>query len=157
MTQHTPNLAAFSRSIHNTTLIGFDELFKRIKELESPKSNFPPYDIIRTSSDEFVIKLAVAGYSKDNISVILDSGKLSVDGSIDSDDFTIDKLLDATFANVKYPEYLHKGISQRNFKRDFTLADTVEVSRVELSEGMLSIYLKNIIPESKKIKTFQIK
>ena len=157
MSLYAPNPEHFSKSIHNTALIGFDELFKRIKELESPKTNFPPYDIIKTSADEFIIKLAVAGYSKDDISVILDSGKLSVDGSITSDDFTLDKLLDATFKNEKYPEYLHKGISQRNFKREFTLADTVEVSDVKLKEGMLYIYLKNIIPDSKKPKTFQIR
>ena len=135
------------RTIHNTALIGFDDLFRRIKELESPKTNFPPYDIIKTSDDTFVIKLAVAGYSKDDISVTLDSGKLSVEGSInhESDD-----------KENYYPEYLYKGISQRNFKREFTLADTVEVSGVKLSEGMLSIKLLNVIPEHQKPKTFQI-
>ena len=157
MSLYAPNPEHFSKSIHNTALIGFDELFKRIKELESPKTNFPPYDIIKTSADEFIIKLAVAGYSKDDISVILDSGKLSVDGAIESDDYTLDKLLDATYKNEKYPEYLHKGISQRNFKREFTLADTVEVSDVKLSEGMLLIYLKNIIPESQRPKNFKIR
>lgn len=157
MSLYAPNSEQFSKSIHNTALIGFDELFKRIKELESPKTNFPPYDIIKTSADEFVIKLAVSGYSRTDISVVLDSGKLSVDGSISSDDFTLDKLLDATFKNEKYPEYLHKGISQRNFKREFTLADTVEVSDVQLKEGMLYIYLKNVVPDSKKPKTFQIR
>ena len=157
MSLYTSNHEQFNKSIHSAAFIGFDELFKRIVELESPKTNFPPYDIIKTSSDEFVIKLAVAGYSKTDISVILNSGKLSVDGSIASGDFTLDKLLDATFKNEKYPEYLHKGISQRNFKREFTLADTVEVSDVKLNEGMLYIYLKNVIPDSKKPKTFLIR
>ena len=141
------------RTIHNTALIGFDDLFRRIKELESPKTNFPPYDIIKTSDDAFVIKLAVAGYTKDDISVTLDSGRLFVDGSIRPDDYSLDSLLDK---KEKYPEYLYKGISQRNFKREFTLADTVEVSEVKLSEGMLSIHLKNVIPESQKPKTFEI-
>ena len=135
------------RTIHNTALIGFDDLFRRIKELESPKSNFPPYDIIKKSDELFIIRLAVAGYSKDDISVTLDSGRLVVVGSINSESLT-DK--------EKYPEYLYKGISQRNFKREFGLVDTVEVSKVFLSEGMLSIELINVIPEHKKPKTFQI-
>ena len=141
------------RTIHNTALIGFDDLFRRIKELESPKNNFPPYDICRMSESEFIIKLAVAGYSKDDISITLDAGKLLVQGSIKSDDYSLDSLLDK---NKKYPEYLYKGISQRNFKREFTLADTVEVSGVKLTEGILSIHLLNIIPEHQKPITFKI-
>jgi len=161
MSQFNLKPEQFSRSIHSTALIGFDELFKQIQELDSqktnPKTNFPAYDIIRMSVDEFVIKLAVAGYSKSDISVSLDSGKLSVVGVVvkTKETLELEELLDSLLE--KYPEYLHKGISQRDFKREFTLADTVEVSDVKLSEGMLSIHLTNIIPESKRPKKFQIR
>lgn len=145
------------RTIHNSALIGFDELFRRIKELEKPQSGFPPYDIIKTTDEEFTIKLAVAGYVKEDISVVLDSGKLIVSGIIKLDDYNIDEIVDSTLKNKKPKlQYIYKGIAERDFKRVFTLADTVVVQKVELLNGMLLVMLKNIIPESKKPKTYKI-
>jgi len=130
------------RSIHNSALIGFDDLFMRFKELEKPQTGFPPYDIIRVSDEKFVIKLAVAGYKKENISVVLDAGKLTISGTSKSDELPV--------------KYEYKGIAERDFIRKFTLADTVEVERVTLSDGMLYVNLQNIIPEHKKQKIFKI-
>lgn len=129
------------KSIHNTALIGFDELFKRIRELEKPQTGFPPYDIIKTNSEKFVIKMAIAGYTKEQITVSLDSGKLIITGKSET---------------TQPLEYIYKGIAERDFTRSFTLADTVEVDKVTLSDGMLYVTLKNIIPDNKKPKTFQI-
>lgn len=153
MTINNPALADF-RSIHNAAFIGFDDLFRRIKELEKPQTGFPPYDIIKKSEEEFVIKLAVAGYSKNQISVSLDSGKLVVAGTSLNDN-----LLDyVTSVNTEVVpiNYIYKGIAERDFKRTFTLSNTVEVDKVTLSDGMLYVFLKNIIPETKKPKTFNI-
>ena len=153
MTINNPALADF-RSIHNAAFIGFDDLFRRIKELEKPQTGFPPYDIIKKSEEEFVIKLAVAGYSKNQISVSLDSGKLVVAGTSLNDN-----LLDyVTSVNTEVVpiNYIYKGIAERDFKRTFTLSNTVEVDKVTLSDGMLYVFLKNIIPETKKPQTFYI-
>ena len=130
------------RSIHKSAFIGFDELFRRIQELDKPQTGFPPYDIVKNSDEEFTIKMAVAGYSKTQISVVLDSGKLTISGSSDKDQ------------NSLY--YIYKGIAERDFKRTFTLADTVEVEKVSLSDGMLYVTLKNVIPEHHKPKIFNI-
>jgi molecular chaperone IbpA len=130
------------RSIHDPAFIGFDDLFRKIRELEKPQTGFPPYDIIKKSEEEFVIKLAVAGYSKKQISVTLDSGKLNITGSHNVSELNI--------------QYIYKGIAERDFKRTFTLADTVEVNNVALQDGMLYVYLKNVIPETKKPKSFNI-
>jgi molecular chaperone IbpA len=130
------------RSIHDLAFIGFDDLFRKIRELEKPQTGFPPYDIIKKSEEEFVIKLAVAGYSKKQISVTLDSGKLNITGSHNVSELNV--------------QYNYKGIAERDFKRTFTLADTVEVNNVALQDGMLYVYLKNIIPETKKSKSFNI-
>lgn len=135
------------RSIHNSALIGFDELFRRMRELEKPQTGFPPYDIIKKSEEEFVIKMAVAGYTKNQISVVLDSGKLTVSGSIDNKN-------NSTEYNSL--NYIYKGIAERDFKRTFTLADSVEVEKVALSDGMLYVTLQNVIPEHKKPKVFNI-
>jgi molecular chaperone IbpA len=145
------------RTIHNSALIGFDELFRRIKELEKPQSGFPPYDIIKTTDEEFTIKLAVAGYVKEDISVVLDSGKLIISGTIKLDDYNIDEIVNSTIVNKKPKlEYIYKGIAERDFKRVFTLADTVQVRKVELKNGMLLVMLRNIIPESQKPKIYNI-
>lgn len=132
------------RTIHNSALIGFDELFRRITELEKPQTGFPPYDIIKNSDEKFSIKMAVAGYTKDQITVTLNDGKLIVTGKIKSDNSKIDA------------EFLYKGIAERDFTRSFTLADTIEVDKVTLSDGMLYVSLLNVIPDNKKPKIFQI-
>ena len=132
------------RTIHNSALIGFDELFRRITELEKPQTGFPPYDIIKHSNEDFSIKMAVAGYTKEQISVTLDAGKLIVTGKIKSDNSKVDS------------EFLYKGIAERDFTRSFTIADTVEVDKITLLDGMLYILLKNVIPDNKKPKIFQI-
>ena len=64
---HSVNEINDFKSIHNAALIGFDELFNKLRELEKPQTGFPPYDIIKESEENFVIKLAVAGYKKDHI------------------------------------------------------------------------------------------
>lgn len=142
MTINNSAIADF-KSIHNSAFIGFDELFRRIKELEKPQTGFPPYDIIKQSEELFSIKLAVAGYSKENISVVLDSGKLTISGSTKS-------------GETDSINYIYKGIAERDFKRVFTLSDTIEVEKVTLSNGMLYVMLKNVIPEHKKPKVFDI-
>ena len=153
MTLTNPAIADF-RSIHNSAFIGFDEIFRRIKELEKPQTGFPPYDIIKNSEEKFTIKLAVAGYSKSQIKVTLDSGKLIITGSSKSPDEALDS---ASGLSEKVPtNYIYKGIAERDFTRTFTLASTVEVDYVALSNGMLYVELKNIIPESKKPKVFTI-
>ena len=129
------------KSIHRNALIGFDELFDRIKELEKPQTGFPPYNIVKTADNEFKIVMAVAGYSKENISVILEDSRLTISGQFDSKESV---------------EYIYKGIAERNFKRVFTLSATVEVDKVTLSNGMLEVTLKNIVPEHKKKKEFLI-
>ena len=140
---YSKDLTTF-RTIHNSALIGFDELFRRITELEKPQTGFPPYDIIKHSNEDFSIKMAVAGYTKEQISVTLDSGKLIVTGKIKSDNSKVDS------------EFLYKGIAERDFTRSFTIADTVEVDKITLLDGMLYILLKNVIPDNKKPKIFQI-
>jgi molecular chaperone IbpA len=153
MTLNNTALAEF-KSIHNSAFIGFDEFFRMIKELEKPQTGFPPYDIIKHSEERFGIKLAVAGYSKENISVVLDSGKLTISGSIANKNNLLDY---STGLSTNVPvNYIYKGIAERDFKRVFTLSDTIEVEKVTLSDGMLYVTLKNVIPEHQKPKVFEI-
>lgn len=130
------------RSIHQQSLIGFDELFDKIKQLDKPQTGFPPYNIVQDGSLTKII-MAVAGYSKENISVVLEDSKLYISGKYKS-------------GNTESLEYIYKGIAERDFKRVFTLSDSIEVDKVVLLNGLLEVTLTQIIPEQKEQKVFPI-
>jgi molecular chaperone IbpA len=115
---------------------------------QQSSTNYPPYDIVQISEDEYMINLAVAGFGHDNLSVTKDKKFLIVEGT-----HSVAKLADEDDANYTY---LHKGISERHFRREFQLADHVEISNAHLELGILSIRLKREVPESAKPKTIAI-
>jgi molecular chaperone IbpA len=109
--------------------------------------NFPPYNIVKVEDNKYVIEMAVAGFGKHNLDLTMQDGSLIVSGHT-----TINDLADEGINN----QYLHKGIADRNFTRKFSIADTVEIKNAELMNGMLKIWLENIIPDSKKPKKIDI-
>lgn len=125
--------------------IGYDKMFDRLDNLTSNLGKsvpgYPPYNIKKIDDNNYIIELAVAGFSKTDINVEIKEGTLVVSGSTKSDDSA---------------KFLHKGIADRAFNRQFQLADTVEVKNADLINGMLKIWLENIIPESKKPKKIRI-
>ena len=133
-------------NFHRAT-IGFDRIFEQMERqfANSPNGNgYPPYNIAQINEDEFMISLAVAGFGMDNLSIEKDGDQLKVEGTAPKGDEEVN--------------YLHKGIGGRNFRREFTLADHVEVINAQLELGMLNIHLKRNIPEElqpKKIKITQ--
>jgi molecular chaperone IbpA len=123
--------------------IGFDNMFDELLRMNSQQSlNYPPYNIVKTSEDEFHIEVAVAGFSEGEIEINLDNRLLTIKGSKESE--------------TTETEFLHKGISNRNFLREFTLAEHVEVASAGQKDGILTINLVRIIPEEKKPKTIAI-
>ena len=130
-------------NFHRAT-IGFDRIFEQMERqfANSPNGQgYPPYNIAQINEDEFMISLAVAGFGMDNLSIEKDGDQLRVEGTAPKGDDEVN--------------YLHKGIGGRNFRREFTLADHVEVENAQLELGMLNIHLKRNIPEElqpKKIK-----
>ena len=129
--------------------IGFDNLFDDLMRVNAQQSNnnYPPYDIVQINDDEYMISLAVAGFGFDNLTVTKDKKTLIIEGkhsreTVDNEDSTA--------------KYLHKGISERSFRREFTLADYVEISNAHLELGILSIHLKRELPEEAKPKTIAI-
>jgi molecular chaperone IbpA len=127
--------------------IGFDNMFDELMRVNSQQSstNYPPYNIVQISEDEYKISLAVAGFGHDNLSVTKDKNFLVIEGKEYQSDS--EKIV---------PNYLHKGISNRDFRREFQLADHVEISNAHLELGILSVYLKREVPESAKPKTIAI-
>jgi molecular chaperone IbpA len=127
--------------------IGFDNMFDELMRVSAQQSgtNYPPYNIVQINEDEYTISLAVAGFGLDNLSVTKDKNFLIVEGKEYQSDS--EKIV---------PNYLHKGISNRDFRREFQLADHVEISNAHLELGILSIHLRREVPEEAKPKTIAI-
>lgn len=120
----------------------FEELEKTSKQLQKAVS-YPPYNIKRIDDTKYVIELAVAGFAKTDVEVTLDGNKLVVKGNAKDEDA---------------PEsYVFKGIANRGFTREFTLADKVEIENAELVNGMLKIGLANMVKVQDAVKKIAIK
>ena len=131
--------------------VGFDDVFDHFESMfDGPSlsvgSNYPPYNIVKTSDNKFDVEVALAGFNKKDINVSVENGML-----------TIESKEDEKSKDDKDGEVLHKGISKRYFKRSFTIADDVEVNGAELKDGLLRVSMEKIVPESKKLKTISIK
>ena len=120
--------------------IGMDEYFDRLFNLHETTSNYPPYNLVQISSVESRLELALAGFSKKEVLVYTQDGKLFIEGQKE------DKETDTN--------YLHKGLAQRSFIRTWTLADDTEVSSVNFEDGLLTVILGRIVPESHKRKDY---
>jgi len=125
--------------------IGFDKIFDELERTfaNSQSNSYPPYNIAKIDDNEFVISLAVAGFSMDDLEITKERNVLRVEGSSPKLEQNVN--------------YLHKGIGSRNFKREFALADHVEVLEANLSVGMLNIRLKREIPLELQPKKIEIK
>ena len=131
-------------NFHRAT-IGFDRLFNELERgfANSPNGNgYPPYNIAQINEDEYMISLAVAGFGMDNLEITKDGTQLKIEGTAPKGDEKVN--------------YLHKGIGGRNFRREFTLADHVEVVNAGLELGMLNVHLKREVPEALKPKRIEI-
>ena len=126
-------------------LIGFDRVFdavNRLHSIEGGQSNsFPPYNIKKLDDENYEITLALAGFKKSELSVVVEDGNLVVKGEQEKSE----------------DEFLHKGIAERNFTRTWALADEVKVSGSKLEDGVLTISLVHEIPEDKKPVEIKIK
>ena len=132
--------------------IGFDDMFDQFENMlgngaMTLQSNYPPYNIRKTGKDNYAIEVALAGFSKNDVEVEFEDNLLTV--KTKQLNKSEDKSMDS--------EIIHKGISQRQFARSFTIADDVKVSGAELKDGLLTISCERIVPEHKKKKLIQIK
>ncbi|QTG16397.1 Hsp20 family protein [Agrobacterium tumefaciens] len=123
--------------------IGFDRVFNLLENAQRTRSisDWPPYDIIRTSEDSYQISIAVAGFTRDEIDVTFQYNLLTVTGKRQE---------------TPTEGYLHRGIAARPFEHRFELADHVRVSGAELKKGLLSIDLVREIPEALKPRKIDI-
>jgi molecular chaperone IbpA len=122
--------------------IGFDRLFDLVDAAQrAGEDNYPPYNIERVSDDRYQISLAIAGFSPDEVSVTAEQNAVIVEG---------------TKTDKTEREYLYRGISARPFKRQFNLADYVQVKSATFENGLLKIELIREIPEAMKPRRIAI-
>ena len=140
---HTLDLPSFVNQVHRQT-IGFDRMFDELNRqfANSRQDNYPPHNVVKLDDTHYVIEVAVAGFAQDEVNVELKENVLTVTGEQAKQNNEI--------------EYLHKGISTRNFVRTFPLAEHIEVRGATIRDGILSIALEHIIPEAMKPKTIAI-
>ena len=111
------------------------------------QSNYPPYNIKKAGKDKYSIEVALAGFNKKDVEVEFEDNLLTV---------RTKQINKSENQNIN-DEIIHKGISQRQFARSFTIADDVKVNEAELKDGLLTIACEKIVPEYKKKKLIEIK
>jgi molecular chaperone IbpA len=145
MTKNTLTLRSLDIPQLHKFGIGFDTMFDELHRIHSQQvnTNYPPYNVVQINEDEYMISMAVAGFGPDNLSVTKEKNFLIIEGKQHPTD------------DVE-PNYLHHGISARDFRREFKLADHVEIANAHLELGILNIHLKRDVPEEQKPKTIAI-
>jgi molecular chaperone IbpA len=123
--------------------VGFDDIFDQLSTLSQYETpNYPPYNIKKVGKDKYQLDMALAGFKKEDVIVEVNDNTLTVSGKA---------------ADKEDDSFVHKGIARRAFKRQWTLAEHLEVKDAQLKDGVLTVDMKLNLPEEKKPRTIKIK
>ena len=136
---HAANLPELMERIQRNG-IGMEDYLDRFFNLHDTNSNYPPYNLVQVNNVESRLEIALAGFKKDEVSVYTEFGKLSVEGKKEE--------------SKNDGEFVHKGLAQRSFTRQWTLADDTEVRSVEFADGLLTVELGKIVPDHHARKNY---
>ena len=115
--------------------IGFDRYFEDLERMSNiTQTNYPPYNVVKVDDEHFSVELAVAGFSKKDISITKEKNVLIIEGKVEEDS----------------KDFVHKGLASRAFKRSWTLSDDIVIEGAELKDGILSVNLEKVVPEEDK-------
>jgi molecular chaperone IbpA len=130
----------------NRALVGFDRLFDGFETrfANQLSTNYPPHNVVKLDETRYAIEIAVAGFKRNEINVEIEQEVLTVRGECE--------VLD----NNTGRQYLHRGLSSRNFERSWQLAEHMIVEGAEMKDGILTVSLKYVIPEDKKARVIDI-
>lgn len=126
---------------NHPSMLGFDSVCRTLDKLSKAQDNYPPYNIEQHDDNLLVIKIAVAGFDKEDLSVTQENNELIIIGEKQCKDTNV--------------EYIHQGLSFRKFQKIFVLAEEVKPISSCLDKGLLCIYLKKELLK-KDIKTIEI-
>jgi molecular chaperone IbpA len=122
--------------------IGFDSFFNTLDSITGTDvKGYPHYNIKKLNDNKWIIELALAGFSKDNIEIEVKDNVMTINGELKEEN----------------NEFVYKGISSRKFSKSFTLAEFTECESAQMENGILSITLEKNIPEDKKPQKVKIK
>jgi molecular chaperone IbpA len=133
--------------------VGFDDMFAHFDHMVdhlphmTAANSYPPYDIVKTGSLTYDIQVALAGYSKKDITVSFEDNILKIESVKSKEEKEVED----------NQGVLHQGIAKRNFSKNFTIAEDVEIKGAELKDGLLRVSLEKIVPDHKKARTINIK
>ena len=143
-----PSLFDFHKTLDPFT-VGYDKFFKDIEEVTKNVTknvpSYPPYNIKQVSKNKYVIEMAVAGFAKSDIEITLEGNKLVIKGAAKENELKEEE------------NFLFKGIANRDFTRSFTIADKIEIGQAEMVNGMLRVWLENLVQTQDTIKKIAIK
>ena len=125
--------------------VGFGDTLELMREaatIAAKSVSYPPYNIKQVTENKYVIEMAVAGIAKSDIEMTLEGNKLVIKAAAKDED---------------NGDYLYRGIANRAFERTFTLADKVEIKDAEMINGMLKVWLENMVKAQDAIKKITIK
>jgi molecular chaperone IbpA len=132
-------------SFPRSHFIGFDHVWSEIERLSDMADNklYPPHNVVKKDETHFSVELALAGYTKEALTVEVKDGILVIAGG-------------KTEEGEGEREYLHRGISAKKFTRTFRLSEHVVVDGADFKDGLLVIDLRVEIPEEKRPRTIPI-
>ena len=130
---HSANLPELMKIISKNG-IGMDDYLDRFFNSFETTTNYPPYNLIHVNNVESVLEIALAGFTKDEINVYTEYGKLTVEGNKETNQET-------------GSQYVHQGLAQRSFNRTWSLSEDIEVREVVFKDGLLTVKLGKIVPE----------
>ena len=126
---------------HRSSFVGFDHLFNELDHVaKHANDHYPPHNITKTGETDYLIELAVAGFSRDELSIEVKDRTLTVTGDHVS----------------RGREFIHRGISTKKFKRTFRLSEHVQVHGADIQDGILAVQLKYVIPEDQRPRIISI-
>jgi len=138
-------IVRFDTNALNRALLGFDTLFNDFERRfqNQISNNYPPYNIIKTGENRYELEVAVTGFDKKEITVEVDQNQLVVRG-------------ERVRTDEEY-QYLHHGLASRDFTRIWPIAEHIEVGDASIKNGVLTIHLERIVPDTLKPRTVTIK
>ena len=124
------------------SLYNLDNWFTPIKNYSTSMTpNYPPYNVVKLDNSNVVIEMAVAGFKREDIEVTTEKNILTVSSTKEEDN----------------REYTYRGLARRAFKKSWVLSEDSVVDDVTYKDGILSVHIKQIIPEEKMKKVYDIK
>ena len=134
--------------------VGFDGFFNRLSNMDIAQSGYPPYNIRKLNELQYVVELALAGFSKSDIEVEVTDGTLTIRTvTAKGDPDGVDN--DEKSSNNEIG-FVHQGIAKRSFSRQFNLSDDIIVKSADLKDGLLIVNLERVIPDEKKPRLIPI-